>query len=348
MKTKLFLTILVIGSLSCKSQPNKDYLSLAVSQLELGNFENVVKYMDTLVALDEDNIDAYSFRGIAKGQLQDFKGALEDFNALIKLDPKNSTAYDHRGICKKNLDDYPGALADYNTAIVLNPANGEAYSNRAVVKYYFLSDTIGACDDWEKSVNAGYAKANQIRKGKCPSPCANYFVDNAMSQPDFYQFLKMNKLSLTIPDDYIKTDVIANCDMVYNFAIKHKKLDFEVRYLIVSIPEMRLKLKDATTTINLNEMYLSEIEVHTMNVSQGEPEIFRFETTDVENEFNTNIGLYSSFPANSEYSGNYKYVHMMVFHKDDVADCYITFLWNEQSVFDENIRDVFHAMKFVK
>jgi len=39
---------------------------------------------------------------------------------------------------------------------------------------------------------------------------------------------------------------------------------------------------------------------------------------------------------------------MMVFHKDNVADFYITFLWNEQSVWDENIEKVFHAMKFIK
>ncbi len=258
MKTKLFITIHLISSLACKSQPDKDYLSLAVSKLESGNFENVVKYIDTLIDLDQNNILAYSFRGIAKGQMQDFKGALDDFNTLIKLDPKNSTAYDHRGICKKNLDDFKGALADYNKAIELNPANGEAFSNRAVVKYYFLADTIGACDDWEKSVNAGYAKANQIRKVKCSNPDAENNKTMAMSESDFLKFVKKNKLTFTMPAGFEKTEVIANVDMPYQYAIKDKAQDFEIRYFIESLTETHASvIKAGATTFDINQLFIS-------------------------------------------------------------------------------------------
>jgi len=348
MKTKLFLIILVIQAISCNSQTYIDYVSLAASEIEKGNYNGAIKYLDLLIEQDKSIINAYALRGYAKGQIQDFKGAINDFEAIIELDPKNSTAYDHRGICKKNLKDYEGALADYNKAIELNNKNGEAYNNRAVVKYFFLTDTIGACEDWEKSVNAGYTKASEIMKGKCPNPrLAEYFA-KALSETDFYKYVKNNHLSFTIPSGYVKTDVIPNGDMPYQFAIKLKNAEFEARYYIETIPEIKAKLKDVKNHININELFLTFFQTSVMNVSQDDPKILRFETSDVQNEFNTNVGLYSSFPGNSGYSGSYKYVHMMVFHKDNIADIYITFLWNEQSVCDENIEKVFHAMKFVK
>ena len=195
MNTRLFLIILLIQAISCNSQPNKDYLSLAATQMESGNFNGAIKYLDSLISYEKNNIDAYELRGYAKGQIQDFKGAMNDFDAMIELDPKNSTAYDHRGICKKNLKDYKGALSDYNKALELNNKNGEAYSNRAVVKYFFLADTVGACEDWEKSVNNGYVKANQIRKGKCPNPLVEVYKAKAMTETDFNKFVKNNHLS---------------------------------------------------------------------------------------------------------------------------------------------------------
>ena len=151
-----------------------------------------------------------------------------------------------------------------------------------------------------------------------------------------------------IPTGYLKTNAIPNGDMPYNFAIKLKNAEFEARYYIEPISEIKKSLNNSTESIDPNEMFFSVFEASVKNVSQGEPKIFRFEIADVQNEFNTNYGLYSSFPANSEFSGSYKYAHMMVFHKDNVADFYVTFLWNEQSAFDENIEKVFHALKFVK
>ncbi|MBN1250567.1 MAG: tetratricopeptide repeat protein [Bacteroidales bacterium] len=253
----LLLSFLIFTSLIYGQSENK-YYSLGIAELKSGNTEKAIKYFDTVINLEESNVDAYLLRGYLKGQLKDFNSAIEDFNTIIKIDPKNSTAYDNRGICNKNLGDYQAALSDYNIAININDRNENAYHNRAVVKYYFLADTIGACYDWHSSANLGYKQADQMFVNNCyarqdiKTKYANTEIEIkrrkqgaelAMKEEEFRKLTKELNIAFNIPDNFIKTDVIANSNMPYYFAIKHKNADFEIRFYIESFAKIQEQMK---------------------------------------------------------------------------------------------------------
>jgi tetratricopeptide (TPR) repeat protein len=148
-------------------QSPDELIAHAVLEMQKGNLMKAITHLDELLNLDSRNIKAYTFRGYAKNQAQDFVGAIADFSKIIELEPSNSDAYDKRGICKKNRGDYQGALEDYNKAIELDQNNASAYSNRGVLKYDFLNDPNGACEDWAISKSLGHEIAFQNSEGKC-------------------------------------------------------------------------------------------------------------------------------------------------------------------------------------
>ncbi len=45
-----------------------------------------------------------------------YKEAMADYDRVLSLDPKNTEAYNNRGWCKKWLTDTDGACADWNTS----------------------------------------------------------------------------------------------------------------------------------------------------------------------------------------------------------------------------------------
>ena len=57
---------------------------------------------------------------------EDFLGAISLLDSVIAMDDKNSDAYYTRGSSKFNLGDFEGAIADYSKAIELTQDNVDA------------------------------------------------------------------------------------------------------------------------------------------------------------------------------------------------------------------------------
>ena len=112
--------------------------------------------------------EEYKNQGNAKYDLQDYRGAILDYNKAIELDPTYVKAYNNRGMAKANanLQDYRGAILDFTKAIELDPKNAILYYNRGLAKNA-LSYTDGACLDWSKAGELGYAHAYDRIKKYC-------------------------------------------------------------------------------------------------------------------------------------------------------------------------------------
>ncbi|HUH73504.1 MAG TPA: tetratricopeptide repeat protein [Chitinophagales bacterium] len=167
MKKPILFLLLSLISFSTFSQTTSNTMSRALAEMQERNFKEAIVQFDEVIRLDDKNIQAYTNRGFARAQLQDYDRAILDFSKIIELEPNNAYAYDKRGICKKNAGDYQGALKDYNKAIELESENAPAYYNRGVVKYDFLNDKIGACEDWTISKNLDFERAINIYKERC-------------------------------------------------------------------------------------------------------------------------------------------------------------------------------------
>lgn len=172
---------------------------------------------------------------------------------------------------------------------------------------------------------------------------------------EFESLILENGLVFEKPIEFLPTAVIENGDLAYNYAMRLKQDSFEVRYSIFPLGGL---LKDYKGSLNdPNRMVLDPNTYHSsmfraniLNVSQAGlnnmPGISDFPPEAVKKEFGADYGATSFFLANSEFGKNYKYCLMMVIHKKDLADVYVSFLGNDQSTFQEYMLKAFHAIKF--
>ena len=91
-----------------------------------------------------------------------FSRAYWNFTGLSK-NIKEAETYLNKGISKQNLNDYQGAIVEYTKAIKLNANYAKAYNNRGVLKFYFLKDKLGACEDARKAEILGFDASNLIK-----------------------------------------------------------------------------------------------------------------------------------------------------------------------------------------
>lgn len=108
----------------------------------------------------------YMQKGNLEMDKKNYKEALEYFNKSIELDDENGEAYAYRGMTKYHLKELDGAMEDYNQALKLIPDYGEVYDLRGIVKGE-KGDSLGACEDWNKAFDLGFNKAYDLIEKYC-------------------------------------------------------------------------------------------------------------------------------------------------------------------------------------
>jgi len=92
------------------------------------------------------NYDAYLYRGLAYTGKQLYDKAISDFSEAIAIDPNDVAAYSGRGNAYALKGWYPQAFSDLNEAIKMKPDDGRAYLYRAKI-YYGLKEYKMAWED---------------------------------------------------------------------------------------------------------------------------------------------------------------------------------------------------------
>ncbi|PQV51142.1 tetratricopeptide repeat protein [Jejuia pallidilutea] len=83
------------------------------------NLEKQIELYNKALQIDDKNLDAYFYRGIAKANLEDHSAAILDFTKVIFFEPNGDTYY-NRANSKFAIGDFKGAKEDYEEAIKLN------------------------------------------------------------------------------------------------------------------------------------------------------------------------------------------------------------------------------------
>jgi tetratricopeptide (TPR) repeat protein len=105
--------------------PASDARSLllhAIGSVHAHDYKTAVFALDEVLTADPDNVEALTWRGIAKNGLGDFRGAINDYDRIVALHAATGLTYAFRCEAKSHLlGDYQSALADCNTAAQLDP-----------------------------------------------------------------------------------------------------------------------------------------------------------------------------------------------------------------------------------
>ena len=162
----------------------------------------------------------------------------------------------------------------------------------------------------------------------------------------FRKQLTENGLQFTLPDSFKKVKVHKNPDFSYDFAIKHVSKKLEIRYSIIPLAELAKSYRKSLTDtsihmINPNASFANTLLlVSTYNIGDSIlSDIKSFDSSAMKREFGADWGGFAYVIPRKTFAPDYKYCLIMAIHKDNIADGYITFLF-------DNIEDVSHQLYY--
>ena len=163
----------------------------------------------------------------------------------------------------------------------------------------------------------------------------------AQTLPDaFQQLLNQTNMQFSIPPNFEPTPIINSGDLAYDFALKSITAELEIRYRIWPIDKNQK---------NPNDLYGPMMTTMGLNISNGKmirPE--QYPTESVKNEFGADAGSTGLVPVDSPFGRGFTICVISVIHKDNVADAYVFYLYNDPKTIMGALStgNIFHALKF--
>jgi len=99
------------------------YLYKGRDLCEEGKYSEAICELDKALAINENLILGYYFRGMAYGAKDDCDQAIENWTAALRIDPNFTTALHNRGISYYNKGSYDQAIEDWEAVLRIDPNN---------------------------------------------------------------------------------------------------------------------------------------------------------------------------------------------------------------------------------
>lgn len=174
---------------------------------------------------------------------------------------------------------------------------------------------------------------------------------------DFSELLTRAKITFIRPEGMMEVKCIENRQMNYEYALKSKDKNFEVRY---AIRPMDNKLKEYAEAkkrgdlmIHPNNWKETVFQATLLNIGIGGsdshqlPNITFFDSTAVRKEFNADWGATAFANLGPEFGGDtYKYCIAVTIHKDFVGDAYFFYVSDNRDDIGALMEKPFHSLKF--
>jgi hypothetical protein len=172
----------------------------------------------------------------------------------------------------------------------------------------------------------------------------------------FAKLLDRNKMTFAAPKDYTEVPVVENEQMDYEYAIKHKTANFEIRYAIRPLDtelenyrQWEKTKKQGDIMIHPDKLYEGLMDVTVLNISNGNiPAKETFPPDAVKKEFNADWGATTITTIGKEFGQDYKYCLMVALNKKGVGNAYIFFMSDDGQVISEHFDEAFHCLTFKK
>ena len=174
-KTLIFFFILLSLASSASAQLRLDrYLITGRRQLARSEFSSALKTFNQIIRIQDDNWEAWYYRGLTKFYQGDEVGSERDFNQAIVLQPNLAELYLYRGIVQDYRGELYGALKDFNKGLEINPDDPILHYSRGTT-YLKLNNFTRAIEDFDFAIdknprmdeaflNRGIAKAKLLHR----------------------------------------------------------------------------------------------------------------------------------------------------------------------------------------
>lgn len=142
------------------------YFDKGVDCYNSGDLSGAIINWTLVIAINQNDPNAYYSRAIVKNELHTWKSAIADYDKAIELAPDFASAIANRGTVKDENGDYDGALKDYNRALELEPNNAMTFFNIGNTKFNQGLHSE-ACASWEKAKELGAEYAQERLENNC-------------------------------------------------------------------------------------------------------------------------------------------------------------------------------------
>lgn len=112
------------------------YYSLAVEAIERGMYQEAVGYLDRVLAIEPDNVDALLKKGEALSYLGRYEEELQNYDRVLAIEPDNVDALFNKGGALLDLGKYEEAIEYFDRVLASEPDAVDALNNKGVASYY--------------------------------------------------------------------------------------------------------------------------------------------------------------------------------------------------------------------
>lgn len=127
-KTIAFLSLSLLISCSNNPEKSRNCFDRGMDYLYCSQFEESIEYFDKAIKHDDQNHEAYFYRGCAKYNIFQKEPALQDYMKTIELNPEYLQAYFNIGLYYRSINDHDMACYYFKIAEAKGRPNMEDYT----------------------------------------------------------------------------------------------------------------------------------------------------------------------------------------------------------------------------
>lgn len=130
MKRLLLFAVLALIMASCGHDPERSrkYLDKGIDYLYASQFDEAIGFFDKAIKYDENNYEAYYYRGCAYSNNFNSELALRDWNKAIEIKENYADPYFNIGLLYRRNNDYSMACYFFKLAEKYGRQNMEDYT----------------------------------------------------------------------------------------------------------------------------------------------------------------------------------------------------------------------------
>ena len=164
----------------------------------------------------------------------------------------------------------------------------------------------------------------------------------------FRQLIEESGMQLSVPPGFADIAPVANPVLHYERALRHTSGELEIRYIIRPLGRLAIDYNDPHNAApEPNHLFPLLFASLTSELSSGGNTPNREYPQSQANElFHAGWAAAAVFDVNPEFSATYSQALMIGMHKDNLADAYSVFLYNDYDQVKETIRAALSSLSF--
>jgi len=163
------------------------------------------------------------------------------------------------------------------------------------------------------------------------------------------------------PANTIATSIIKNDELSYQYALKDTVSKIEIRYIVYPLQGFvkqyngphsdsgMSRIDPNFLHTNLLIAFALKIQGKEMNnMQEVMPDVKEISHATVDLEYNADWGAEVNLQPCDEFGQKYKYCTIFAIHKDNIADAFVIYLYDNKDTFEASVKPDFHSLTFKK